>query len=191
MTNGRRIMRLHAVVQFAVVALLIFATSVGVLAQQSRLLDHNGNPTTETDFGPAYRLIYFGYTHCPDACPVALQIMSDALDRLGRIGESITPVFVTIDPSRDTPDVLKRYVDMFHPRFIAVGGDDVAIAELSARYKVIATKVEMGADRPYTMDHSTSIYLTDKTGRVIGRFLHTLTAPELAGKIAARLAREP
>lgn len=178
-------------------ALLVLALAVSLAAAStaagagSRLLDQNEATITEADFGPAYRLVYFGYTHCPDACPLALQTMSEALDRLGRIGETITPVFVTIDPARDTPAVLKRYVEMFHPRMKAVSGDDAAIAEIAERYKIIYKRVDLGPDRPYTMDHTTSIYLTDKTGRVIGRFLHTLTAGELGAKIAARLAREP
>ena len=155
------------------------------------LTNQDGKPTHWDDYKGQYRLVYFGYTHCPDACPLALQTMSEALDRLGRIGETITPVFVTIDPARDTPAVLKRYVEMFHPRMKAVSGDDAAIAEIAERYKIIYKRVDLGPDRPYTMDHTTSIYLTDKTGRVIGRFLHTLTAGELGAKIAARLAREP
>jgi protein SCO1/2 len=161
------------------------------LAAELRLVDHNSQPIIEAEFGPAYRIVYFGYTHCPDACPLALQTLSDAIDRLGRIGESITPVFITVDPARDTPETLKKYVDMFHPRLKAVSGDDAAIAEIAGRYKVIYTKAELGEGRPYTMDHTTSIYLTDKTGRIIGKFLHTLSAGELAAKIAARLAREP
>ena len=172
------------------VALMAYAVP-GATADDARLIDQNGQPITEKDFGPSYRLLYFGYTHCPDACPVALQVMSDAIDRLGRIGETITPVFITIDPSRDTPELLKRYVDMFHPRFKAVSGDDKAIGALANTYKVVFAKVDMGPDRPYSVDHSTSIYLTDNTGRLIGRFLHSMTAPQLAAKIAGRLAREP
>lgn len=177
-------------VVFVAIALMIF-TSPGAPANDARLIDQNGQTIAEKDFGPSYRLLYFGYTHCPDACPVALQVMSDAIDRLGRIGETITPVFITIDPSRDTPELLKRYVDMFHPRFKAVSGDEKAIGELASTYKVVFTKVDMGPDRPYSVDHSTSIYLTDNTGRLIGRFLHSMTAPQLATKIAGRLAREP
>jgi protein SCO1/2 len=178
-------------------ALLVLALAFAVAAASTaggegpRLVDQNGLAITEAEFGPAYRLVYFGYTHCPDACPLALQTMSDALDRLGRIGEAITPVFVTIDPARDTPQLLKRYVEMFHPRMKAVSGDDAATAEIAGRYKVIYKRVEIGPDRDYTMDHTTSIYLTDKSGRIIGRFLHTLTAGELGAKIAARMAREP
>jgi cytochrome oxidase Cu insertion factor (SCO1/SenC/PrrC family) len=81
--------------------------------------------------------------------------------------------------------------DLFHPRMKAVSGDDAAIAEIAERYKIIYKRVDLGPDRPYTMDHTTSIRLTDKSGRVIGRFLHTLAAGELGAKIAARLAREP
>lgn len=171
-------------------ALLVLLAGGGQ-ADETRLVDHTGQAVTERDFGPSYRLLYFGYTHCPDACPLGLQVMSDALDRLGRLGDSIAPVFVTVDPERDTPEVLRQYVSMFHPRFRAVSGSEAAIAELAGRYKVVFTKVELGDGRPYAVDHSTSIFLTDATGRVIGRFPHTLTAPELAAKITARLAREP
>lgn len=179
----------YALLVIALAACLAAASTAS--AGDPRLVDQNEATVTEAEFGPAYRLVYFGYTHCPDACPLALQTMSEALDRLGRIGETITPVFITIDPARDTPAVLKRYVDMFHPRMKAVSGDDAAIAEIAGRYKIIYKRVELGPDRPYTMDHTTSIYLTDKSGRVIGRFLHTLAAGELGAKIAARLAREP
>lgn len=176
----------------AIAALFICLWSLPAASQSGgRLIDQDGQPITEADFAPAYRLVYFGYTHCPDACPVALQVMTDALDRLERLGEPITPVFVSIDPARDTPEVLKRYREMFHPRMKAVTGDADAIAAIAERYKVVYKRVDLGSDRPYTMDHTTSIYLTDKTGRIIGRFLHTLSAGQLAGKIAARLAREP
>lgn len=174
----------------AALALLAWTATVPQAAE-TRLIDHTGQAVSESDFGPSYRLLYFGYTHCPDACPLGLQVMSDALDRLGRLGEPIAPVFITVDPERDTPELLKQYIAMFHPRFRAVGGSAAAIAELAGRYKVVFAKVELGDGRPYAVDHSTSIFLTDATGRILARFPHTLTAAELAARITARLAREP
>lgn len=155
------------------------------------LLDHKGQPISEDGFGPGLRLIYFGYTHCPDVCPLGLQNMTEALDMLGRAGDIVTPVFVTVDPERDTVALLSRYITMFHPRFIGVTGTTEAVSALAERFKVTYAKVDRGAGKDYLVDHSTSIYLTDPAGRLLGRFSHSLPPAALATKIAERIARLP
>lgn len=170
---------------------LVLTAAVAAAQQAPALIDHHGKPIAERDFGPDLRLVYFGYTRCPDACPVSLQTMSDALDALGPHGERITPVFVTIDPERDTPEFLRRYIDMFHPRLVAVSGDAATIATLAERYRVKYAKVETGDDRPYLVDHTTTIFLTDRDGAVHGRFPHEIAPRELAKRILQRVAQMP
>lgn len=176
--------------QLLLAGALLPLLTAAALADET-LRDHTGQPITEEGFGHGLRLIYFGYTHCPDACPLALQTMTEALDLLGRNADSITPVFVTIDPARDTVELLARYVTMFHPRLIGVSGSPGATAALAERFRVKYEKVEREAGKDYLMDHSTSIYLTDPAGRLLGRFSHTLPPAALATKIAERLARLP
>lgn len=174
-------------VLFALV-LSVFAGVAGARAENpAGLVDHRGQPITEAQFGPEFRLLYFGYTHCPDACPLGLQVMSDAIDGLGRLGERITPVFISVDPERDTPKVLGDYMEMFHPRFLAVTGNAAKIAELAQRYRVTYAKVPSESDQSYSVDHSTSIYLTDAEGRVLGRFPHEIAPRKLGTRIIERI----
>ncbi len=158
-------------------------------AGESGLFDHRGQPITERDFAPEFRLVYFGYTHCPDACPLALQVMSDAIDGLGRLGERITPVFISVDPERDTPKVLKDYIEMFHPRMLAVTGGAQAIAEIAKRYRVTYAKAPGASEQSYAIDHSTAIYLTDAEGRVLGRFPHEIAPRALGGRIVEKMTQ--
>lgn len=170
---------------------LVLAAAAATAEDVGALFDHHGRPIAERDFGPDLRLLYFGYTRCPDACPVSLQTMSDALDALGPHGDRITPVFVTVDPERDTPEFLRRYIDMFHPRLVAVSGGAAAIAALAGRYRVKYAKADAGDDRPYTVDHTTTIFLTDRDGAVHGRFPHEIAPRELAQRILQRMAQMP
>src|ERR1700742_2450315 len=93
------------------------------------LIDQNGARRTDADFRGKFMLVYFGFTYCPDVCPTDLQQMALAVERLGSAGDAVQPIFITIDPERDTPDHLKDYVANFHPRFIGLTGDGAAIHE--------------------------------------------------------------
>ncbi len=172
------------------VALVVAAgmATVGLAgAEPAGLVDQHGQPVTEAAFGPEFRLVYFGYTHCPDACPLALQVMADAIDGLGRLGERITPVFVSLDPERDTTELLKSYAETFHARMLAVGGNASAIADLAKRYGVTYAKSPGGSPDAYTIDHSTMIYLTDAQGRIVGRFTQSIAPRALGARIVERM----
>jgi protein SCO1/2 len=129
------------------------------------LTDHTGRRVTEKDFLGKYMLVFFGFTYCPDVCPTELQVMSAALDELGTAGNTIQPVFVSIDPERDTPEVVKQYVENFHPRLIGLTGSPDDIAAIARAYRVYYKKTAGGLETDYEMDHSTTIYLMGPVGR--------------------------
>jgi protein SCO1/2 len=133
------------------------------------LIDHTGKPRTEADFRGKFLLIYFGFTYCPDVCPTDLQAIGLALDQLGRAGEEVQPLFITVDPERDTPQLLADYVPLFHPRVIGLSGDVSAIQQAARAYKVYYAKVATASD-DYTVDHSGYIYLMDRAGQYLGFF---------------------
>jgi cytochrome oxidase Cu insertion factor (SCO1/SenC/PrrC family) len=153
------------------------------------LTDHGGRRLPDADFRGKLLLIYFGYTHCPDVCPTELQAMSLALDTLGTTGEAVQPLFITVDPARDTPSHLADYVSSFHPRLVALTGEDSAIRKVALAYKVYFARSSPAEGDDYTVDHTGFIYLVGKDGRYLG-FLPPGTAPEqIAGAIRAHLKR--
>ncbi len=100
------------------------------------LVDHNGTTVTAGDFRGRFMLMYFGYTYCPDVCPTTLTTMADANDILDGDGESVVPVFVTVDPERDTPEHLKMYVNYFHPRLVGLTGTTQSVAAAAKAYRI-------------------------------------------------------
>ncbi|MGQ0485173.1 MAG: SCO family protein [Hyphomicrobiales bacterium] len=145
------------------------------------LVDHTGRRVTEKDFLGKYMLVFFGFTYCPDVCPTELQVMSAALDELGPDGNNIQPVFVSIDPERDTPEVVGQYVGNFHTRLIGLTGSAEEIAAIAKAYRVYYKKTTAGAATgDYEMDHSTTIYLMDPEGRFRKHFGYTTDARGLA-----------
>ena len=112
-------------------------------------------------------MVFFGFTHCPDICPTALNDMSMMLQDLGAAGDKVQPIFITVDPARDTPEVLKAYMGNFDPSFLAlIPGSDDALAQVAKEYKIIYKKVEGKTPGSYTMDHSAGSYLYDPQGRL-------------------------
>jgi protein SCO1/2 len=134
------------------------------------LLDQAGRPRTEKDFQGKLLLVYFGFTFCPDLCPTDLQAIGLALDRLGEAGESVQPLFITVDPERDTPAHLADYVPFFHPRLIGLSGDPAAIRQVARAYKVFYAKTPRTDGSDYTVDHSGYVYLMDRAGQYLGFF---------------------
>src|SRR3954469_23392300 len=106
------------------------------------LTDQNGTRRTDADFRGKLMLVYFGFTYCPDVCPTDLLQMALAVDQLGPAGEMVQPVFITVDPERDTPEHLKHYMPLFHPRFVGLTGDAIAIQAAARAYRVYYKKVE-------------------------------------------------
>jgi protein SCO1 len=152
-----------------------------------RLVDQNGKTVTDADLKGKWSLVYFGYTHCPDACPTALNDISIALDELGPQRNEVRPVFVTVDPERDTPEVLKSYVTAFDAPILALSGTPEEIAQAAKGYRVYYAKhPEAGGD--YSMDHSSVIYVMDPQGRFTASFTHENSPEEIAERLKKLLS---
>ncbi len=135
------------------------------------LIDQNKEKFTNQDFEEdQYRLIYFGFTYCPAICPTELQRMATILKDLGDKADQITPYFITVDPERDTPDVMKQYVELFHPRLIGLTGNQAQIDQAKKSYKIYAAKVQDETMTEYTMDHSSFIYFIDSKNNLLRIF---------------------
>ena len=141
------------------------------------LIDHNGKSRTNEDFRGKLMLIYFGFTYCPDICPDDLQNIGLALDQLGAAGQKVQPLFITVDPERDTVEHLKDYVPLFHPRLVGLTGEADAIRRVARAYKVYYAKVVLPDSPQYAMDHSAFIYLVNANGEYLG-FFPPGTSPE-------------
>jgi len=142
------------------------------------LVDHTGKARTDEDFRGKLLLIYFGYSYCPDVCPTDLQQISLAVDRLGTSGEAVQPLFITLDPERDTTAHLADYVSLFHPRVIGLTGTAEQIRRVALAYKVYYAKYPAGS-LDYVVDHSSFIYLVDENGKYIGFFPPGTTADRM------------
>ena len=151
------------------------------------LIDHNGKPRTDADFRGKLLLVYFGFTYCPDVCPTDLQNIGLALDQLGSAGEKIQPLFITLDPERDTAEHLKDYVPMFHPRLIGLTGDAAVIHAAAAAYRAYYAKVPLKGD-DYTVDHSSFIYVVGADGQYLGFFPPGTPPERIAESIRPRLS---
>lgn len=135
------------------------------------LTDHQGNRVTEKDYAGQYKLIYFGFTYCPDVCPTELQTMSAALEEMGENAEKVQPLLITIDPERDTPEALAQYVGHFHSRLVGLTGTPEEIAAAAKAYRVYYAKVEdENSSAEYTMDHSSVLYFMGPDGSFLTHF---------------------
>ena len=130
------------------------------------LTGHDGRPRTLADFRGKAVVMFFGFTQCPDVCPTALSALAEAMRRLGPDAARVQVLFVTIDPERDTADLLSRYVPAFDPSFLGLRGDAAATARVAKEFKVLYQKVPGQTPDTYTMDHSAGLYLFDPQGRL-------------------------
>jgi len=153
------------------------------------LTDHSGKVRTSSDFRGKLMLVYFGFTYCPDICPTDLQQIGLAIDKLGMDGDSVQPLFITVDPERDTAQHLAEYVAMFHPRLIGLTGSSDAIRKAADAYKVYYAKVDppKGTEGYYTIDHTAFIYLMDREGNYLGFFPPGTSADRMVEIIRPRL----
>lgn len=152
------------------------------------LVDQTGKTVTEADFRGRYMLIYFGFTFCPDVCPTELSAMTAAIEALGAEGEKIQPVFITIDPERDTPEIMARYVTLFHPRLVGLTGTSEQIAATAKAWHVFYRKAkDESSPEDYTMDHSSIIFLMGPDGEYLKLFPPGTGPDEMAEQIAAFL----
>ena len=148
------------------------------------LTDSTGKRVTEQSFRGKYMLLFFGYTSCPDICPAGLQLMAGALEKLGPKAERITPVFISVDPERDTPEKLAGYVRNFDPRLVGLTGTPEEIAAVAKAYKVYYAKTP-SKEHPddYTMDHTSIIYVMDPNGEFVTHFTPATSVDEMAAKL--------
>ncbi|MFD2263507.1 SCO family protein [Lacibacterium aquatile] len=134
------------------------------------VLDETGAISTDQSFPGKYRIYFFGFTHCPDVCPTALGTIAAALDGMGGKADAFVPLFVTVDPERDTPEIVKDYTDAFDPRIIGLTGSVEQITGLAKSFKIYFRKVPQGDS--YTMDHSGFIYVMNPEGKFVAFFKH-------------------
>jgi protein SCO1/2 len=150
------------------------------------LQDGSGKPVTDRDFRGKYMLVYFGYTFCPDVCPTTLNAVADAMDKLGPASSRIQPVFITVDPKRDTPQVVKQYAAAFGPRIVGLTGTAEQIAEAAKEYRVYYAEHRTGSGpNDYSMDHSSVLYLMNPEGA----FVAPVRADQSGDEIAANLKK--
>ncbi len=152
------------------------------------LVDAKGETVTDANLKGRYSLIYFGFTNCPDICPLALQTMTQALEAAGPAADGVQPVFISVDPERDTADALAGYIANFHPRFLALTGTVEQAREAAKSYKVYAAKAPVkDADGKetgdYTVNHTGYIYLMDRDGKYLAHFPSEAKADEITAAI--------
>jgi protein SCO1/2 len=133
------------------------------LGTRFALVDQNGARTTEATHAGKVRLVFFGFTSCPDICPTTLTDISALLDELGDKARDVVPILVTVDPERDTAPILKNYTAMFHPNVVALAGTPEEIAAVARSFRVVVKKVPL-ENGGYTIDHSTGVLVFDRTG---------------------------
>jgi len=150
------------------------------------LIDQDGKPRTDADFRGRYMLVYFGYSNCPDVCPVSLGVIADAVERLGAKSARVAPIFITIDPERDTPRILKQYLAVFSPKLIGLTGSSRAIRHVTGEYRVYVSK-HAGQSGNYSFDHSNIIYLMGPDGRFVANYDETIGPDGLAAELRKHL----
>jgi len=154
------------------------------------LIDQTGRRRSDTDFRGRFMLVYFGFTRCIDTCPVDLPIIAQALDAIGPLADRVVPLFVTVDPANDTPDVIGRYLAAYHPRLIGLTGSEAEIAGVAKAYKVHRRKLTLphhGAG-DYAVDHGSLTYLMDREGRFLTLVPHDAGADRMAAVLRRYLA---
>lgn len=154
------------------------------------MVNQRGETVTEKNFLGRPMLLFFGFTSCPDVCPAELQVMAAALDELGGKGKDIQPIFVSIDPERDTPAAVAAFVSNLGERFVGLTGSPVQVAAMAGAYRVFYRKLE-NKEQPsaYQMDHSSIVYLMGADGKFLKPFTYTTDAKALAQGIAEALGR--
>jgi len=191
-----------AIVAVAVAAWLTLQTQKGPVGPENiggvvpavaiggpfELVDQTGRTVSDADFRNKWMLVYFGYTFCPDVCPTELANMAVALDGLGDEAARVVPVFVTVDPERDTPAVLAEYVPLFGERFVGLTGSRAQVDAAMKAYRVYAARTESPAHTDYLMDHSSYVYLMGPDGKFVAMFRYRTDPTEIAATIRRHIA---
>jgi protein SCO1 len=160
----------------------ITKSMTGAIGGPFTLVATDGRPVTDQTYRGRWLLIYFGYTSCPDACPTALNDMGVALDRLGPEAAALQPIFITVDPKRDTREALAEYLKSFDPRIVALTGTAKQVAAVAEAYRVYYATHDTGGDS-YLVDHSSFFYLIDPQGRFVDVMAGDLSGDGIAARI--------
>lgn len=151
------------------------------------LTDSEGKRRTDAEFRGKHMLVFFGFTNCPDFCPTALYGITQALEKLGPKADGLAPIFISVDPERDTPAQLKNYAQNFDKRIVMLTGTPQEIEAVARAYRVYYAKRPLEKAGEYTMDHSAYMYLLDRDGRYLTHFRHAVPPDELAKALERRL----
>jgi protein SCO1/2 len=167
----------------------VATTGAALIGGPFSLVGKDGKPVTDQAFRGKYMLVFFGFTHCPDICPAELQVMSAALDELGPKADEVIPIFITLDPERDTPQAVSDYVMNFGPRFVGLTGSPEQIAEAAKAYRVVYSKFQPEGAKPgdYSIDHSAIVYFMGKDGEFITHFAYGTPAAKIAETLRSYL----
>jgi protein SCO1/2 len=162
-----------------------------LIKSEFSLIDHTGKPVTNADFAGKWQLVFFGFTYCPDVCPTTLNDIALVLENLGDEAAQVQPLFITVDPERDTPEVMAEYVGNFDPRIVGLTGSPEQIKQAARAFRAYYAKVDQdGAPGGYTMDHSAFLYLMDPKGEYATHFAPTEEPAAIADEIRAFLHGE-
>ncbi|WP_334128014.1 SCO family protein [Sneathiella sp.] len=151
------------------------------------LLNHEGVRVTDEDYKGKLALVFFGFTHCPDVCPTELQTISVAMEALGEDAAEVVPLFITVDPERDTVPLMAEFVEAFHPSVVGLTGTPEEIGEVMKKYRVYAQKRDEQDKEYYLVDHSAYTYLMGRDGELITVFSFGVTPEEMTRKIRENL----
>jgi len=162
-------------------------TGIASVGGAFEMVDHTGKPVTEKDFMGKPSVYFFGFTHCPDVCPTTLYEMTGLMEELGPDADKLNVAFVTVDPERDTAEVMSDYISPFDSRIVGLSGTPEQVAAMTKAFRVYSRKVEQ--DGGYTMDHTATIFLMDKDGRFVGTIAYG-EATDIALAKLKRLAGE-
>lgn len=198
--STKTLVRLVTILSLTLIAVFVWSkylntTQTPTAAESSRaliggefeLINHKGEAVTDKDFLGKYMIVYFGYTYCPDVCPMDLQIMADSLGYLSPEQlEQVNPVFVTVDPERDTTEVMAEYTKYFHEKLIGLTGTQAQIDTAKKAYRVFAAKADDTPD--YLVDHTAYTYFMDKEGKLLQHFNHGEDPEAMAAKMASYIS---
>ncbi|WIY25717.1 SCO family protein [Parasedimentitalea psychrophila] len=170
----------------------VVVTGEALIKSQFSLIDHTGQRVSELDYRDRWQLVFFGFTYCPDICPTTLSYVANILDLLGGNAEHVAPLFITVDPARDTQEVMAEYVSVFHPQLIGLTGSEAEVASAAQSFRVFFEKrTDETVPDGYLMAHSGYIYLMTPDGKYEAIFLEGRETPEtVAEQIQLRIEKE-
>lgn len=166
-------------------------TGKALIGGPFELVSHDGRTVTPADFAGKHMLVFFGFTHCPDVCPAKLNTISIALEDLGPLADRVTPIFITVDPERDTPERMAQYVSNFSADIVGLTGTPEQIKRAAKAYRVYYAKVELkNSATRYLMDHSAFTYLMDGNGEYVTHFAYGESAANMTERLRRELATD-